>query len=111
MNESLHSVLWSRCPKERFVGRNKLQGAAALAVAAFNSGASHLTAIMTSLGLEVNEVANSYVKEADIRRIKRARQSSTEVSKRQRKEKATAERRERAALSRVEGPMYGAGNF
>ena len=37
-NECVHSVIWSRCPKTVFIGKHKLHGATASAVAVFNEG-------------------------------------------------------------------------
>ena len=37
-NECVHSVIWSRCPKTVFIGKHKLHGATASAVADFNEG-------------------------------------------------------------------------
>ena len=35
---NVYSVIWSRCPKTVFIGKHKLHGAAASAVAVFNEG-------------------------------------------------------------------------
>ena len=44
-NESLHSVIWSRCPKTVFVGKQKLHGAVASAVASYNEGTVHMSQV------------------------------------------------------------------
>ena len=50
-NESLHHVIWLRCPKEGFVGRNTVETAVALAVASFNDGAKSVDDLLRSMGL------------------------------------------------------------
>ena len=37
-NESIHSVIWNKCPKETFVSKNKLELAVIKAIAEFNTG-------------------------------------------------------------------------
>ena len=37
-NECLHSVIWSKCPKEVFVSKKKLEIAVTLAISEFNMG-------------------------------------------------------------------------
>ena len=50
-NESLHHVIWLHCPKERYVGRNTVETAVALAVASFNVGAKSVDPLLQSIGL------------------------------------------------------------
>ena len=71
-NESLHSVICSRCSKTVFVSHRKLQGAVARAVASFNAGASHLTEVMEFLAIEVNELNLAFVDECDRQRVAKA---------------------------------------
>ena len=51
-NESLHSVIWSRCPKTVFVGVRRVCGAVASAIARFNEGTSHISQVMEKLAIE-----------------------------------------------------------
>ena len=44
-NESLHSVIWSHCPKTVFVGVRRVCGAVASAIARFNESTSHISKI------------------------------------------------------------------
>ena len=48
-NESLHSVIWSRCPKTVFVGVRRVCGAVASASAGFNEGTSHISQVMANI--------------------------------------------------------------
>ena len=110
-NECLHSVLWSRCPKTIFVGRHRIQGAAASAVAAFNGGCSQLTHLMDSLAIEYNEVTNASVTETNPRRILQAEQSATEQNKKRRLSKKHDAQQQNATHLAAEGPTYAAGAF
>ena len=80
-NESLHNVIWSRCPRTVFVGYHKLHGAVALAIAAFNEGAVLLFQVLQRLAIESNQVMNLYIEETDRLRVMKSKDSSTEVVK------------------------------
>ena len=110
-NECLHSVIWSRCPKTVFVGRHKLQGAAASAIARYNAGASMLTDMMRHMAIEVNEVTLAYAAERDRQRIYRVEQSATEQNKHRRLALQQDRKEERAAHAAEEGATYVPGGF
>ncbi|KAL8558235.1 hypothetical protein ACOMHN_040934 [Nucella lapillus] len=52
-NESLHGVIWSRCPKDNFASRAKVEMATILAVGEFNMGSTASHNFMASQGLTV----------------------------------------------------------
>jgi hypothetical protein len=52
-NESLHSIIWTKCPKHRFVGKGVLDIAVFLAVCEFNGGLKIHSTILKRLGLNV----------------------------------------------------------
>ena len=82
--------------KQKMLGEyHKLHGAVALAIAAFNEGAVHLSQVLQSLAIESNQVMNLYIEETDRLRVMKSKDSSTEVVKRQRTEKWVENRRER----------------
>ena len=110
-NECLHSVIWSRCPKTIFVGRHKLQGAAASAVAVFNGGASQLTQIMKEMAIEVNEVTYAYAEEKDRLCMQRASARMSASSKIGRKDKQSEKKLERVQQVTEEGTTYAPGGF
>ena len=110
-NECLHSVVWSRCPKTVFVGRQKLHGAPASAVSCFNTGASQLTDMMERMAVEVNEVTMAWVEERDRQRIVRASIRSEGQAKERRKERQEERKLERADQLQTEGQTYAAGAF
>ena len=51
-NECLNSVIWSRCPKTVFMGKSRIDGAASMAIATFNEGATAITNVMNKLWLD-----------------------------------------------------------
>ena len=108
-NESFHGVVWSRCPKSKFVGKRKLDGAVARGISAYNEGARQLTSLMHALNVEVNMVSMLYEDHQDDKRQQNAlaQRNTTE----QRRAKSLAAKRERALLSRAEGPTYSSGGF
>ena len=110
-NESLHNVIWSRCPKTTFVGKHKLHGAVASAVAAFNEGAVHTSQVLRKRAIEPHEILNIYNEQQDALRVVKSRKSSTLVSKRRRTEKWVADRQRRHQAGAVEGPSYVPGRF
>ena len=60
-NESLHSMIWSRCSITTFVGKGRIEASAAAAIASFNEGARSLTEMMAQLNCEANEVTMTIV--------------------------------------------------
>ena len=96
-NESLHSVIWSRCSKTTFVGKGRIEALAAAAIASFNEGARSLTEMMAQLNCEANEVTMAIV---DMLHMKPG-------SKKEKLSRNT--KRERAKNLLVEGPTYAPG--
>ena len=93
------------------MGRHKLQGAAASAIAAYNAGVSQLTDMMRLMAIEVNEVTLAYAAERDRQRIYRAEQSAMEQNKRRRLALQQERKEERAAHAADEGATYVPGGF
>ena len=110
-NECLHSVLWSRCPKTVFVGRHKVQGAAASAIAVYNEGASQLTSLMQNMAVEVNEVTLAHNAAKDRLRLYKADIAMQGVAKRRRLVLQRLHNQERAAQTAEEGVTYAPGGF
>ena len=61
-NESPHHVIWHCWPKERFVGRNTVETAIALAVASFNVGAKSVDPLLQSIGLGEDHTLQALVR-------------------------------------------------
>ncbi len=52
-NESLHHIIWNKCPKEKFVGRNRVTASIAFGACQFNKGMNTTTAIIKKSNIYV----------------------------------------------------------
>ena len=97
-------------PKTVFIGKHKLHGATASAIAAFNEGAVHLSQVLGKLAIESNEIVNSFIKHTDNKRLSKANLASSST---QQKERSTRikKRQERARQEETEGVSYAPGAF
>lgn len=64
-NECLNSVIWPRCRKTVFLGKNRVEAAASMAISIFNEGASAMLSVMDRLWLETTEVTINAIKSVD----------------------------------------------
>ena len=71
-------------PKTVFIGKHKLHGATASAIASFHEGSSHLSHVMQKMAIETNELLNVYMEELDQRRRISANVSSSATTQRER---------------------------
>ena len=110
-NECLHSVIWSRCSKMVFVGHRKLTGAVAMAVGAFNAGASHTSAVMELLAIEQSEITQAYFDHRDSVRCSNADRVLGHDAKARRRQKGDRRKLARANSEHGEGTSYMVGGF
>ena len=107
-NESLHSVVWSKCPKTTFVGLERVVSATCSAVSQFNAGIK-----VTKKNLcEVMQVPSgahllASAEKADRRRLQQAKRQTLAASKEARQARFVARTRAAAATS----TDYAAGEF
>lgn len=108
-NESLHSTVWSRCPKTIFASRHRIETAALIAIGEFNMGS---TAFQRTKAKSMGAQSNSSAKiseRRDIRRLKKAewKLDHKKISKRVRATmKATMKRKEKQT---EKDDLYGPG--
>ncbi|GFS17635.1 hypothetical protein ElyMa_006826200 [Elysia marginata] len=83
-NESLHSMLWNRCPKHIFVNRirNRLETALALGVAEFNQGSVATAKFIQCLGFSIRTQTRKIGQNRDGKRLYYAQYSLLESTKR-----------------------------
>lgn len=111
-NESLHSVIWSKCPKVTFSARRRLEAAVGEAISVYNEGylitmANILEKAGVSPGLNTSRYAQK--KDSHRLRLRKAREDGKYKEYRRRVKAAqVAEEEKRIA---EEGTMYGAGEF
>ena len=108
-NESMNSVIWRLCPKNRYHGLTVVQAAVSIAVSIFNDGATSLLDIMKEMGLSPGCFARKFCEDKDFLRINNAQRQATAASFEARR----AKRRRRLALEEqqeeAEGCPYQAG--
>ena len=92
--ESFNSTVWSRCPKERFVGGDSIQLAVNDAVCNFNDGKKSLIHILRQLGVNLGSNSSGYLHSLDHRRVQASLKRQSEAEKKKR----MAQRRRRIEL-------------
>ena len=107
-NESLHSVVWSKCPKTTFVGLERVVSATCSAVSQFNAG-SKVTMKNLCGVMQVPSGAHllASAEKADRRRLLQAKRQTLAASKEARQARFVARTRAAAATS----TDYAAGEF
>ena len=82
-NESLHNMIWTRCPKTVFVGRTRLE----IAVSVFNEGERSRLKVFQLLGLKCGNNMVEMMQSVDRKRVTSAISQSTKTAKQQRRKK------------------------
>ncbi|KAL8619907.1 hypothetical protein ACOMHN_015191 [Nucella lapillus] len=106
-NESLHGVIWSRCPKDNFASRAKVEMATILAVGEFNMGSTASHNFMASQGLTVGRHTKRLGKARDNIRQGNSRLSKEAKQQKRREKIQQAKQKERRLQEKAEGgPAY-----
>ena len=71
-NEAANGVLWSKCPKRKFYGLNKVKLAFAQTVSEFNTGNCATAHLQLSMDLEISRNSLGSLRKLDTNRIKNA---------------------------------------
>ena len=108
-NECLNSVIWARCPKTVFVGRNRVEAAVSMAISSFNEGASAILNVMANLWLESTTITLNTIREADMLRVTKANAILSPQTKGKRKHESNERKVKRHQQEQEEGATYGAG--
>ena len=93
-NESFHHLIWERCPKEIFVGKDRLQIAVDDASIVYNDGEMGRVDIFKNLNLTVGRHQRITYLKIDRKRVRSANTQGMEVSKKRRTERSIAAARE-----------------
>ena len=83
--EAFNHILWQKCPKQVFVGRDTLQLSLYSAVINFNIGFSGIMQVLRTLGLCISKYADHGCIKTDQLRIAHSKRTSSEEGKRRRK--------------------------
>eukprot|EP00112_Aurelia_sp_Birch-Aquarium-sp1_P019844 Seg4999.1 transcript_id=Seg4999.1/GoldUCD/mRNA.D3Y31 product="hypothetical protein" protein_id=Seg4999.1/GoldUCD/D3Y31 len=85
VNEALHGVLWSKCPKETFNARPIVEIAASSAVVNFNDGSKGIEEVMKRLGIAPGRFMARAGRRKDLKRLDDSIRRSSEKGKKRRK--------------------------
>ena len=111
-NEAFNAVLWQKCPKEIFVGRETLQLATNSAVIAYNDGSLRLGDVYKKLDIPVGKYFMLGATQRDKKRIDSSDKKSSEIGKKRRKMlRATKKGYIDAEKEAEGGDSYSAGSF
>lgn len=111
-NESVHSVIWSRCPKHLWNGYKRVFIATLLGVGEFNMGSEATSRFLSTVGCTVAASSRRQGVKRDQRRIQRADAAQEEVVKRRRETRRLASQRAQEQSEAAEGgPSYVPGGF
>ncbi|XP_070202967.1 uncharacterized protein [Littorina saxatilis] len=108
-NESLNNLVWLRCPKAVFMGKGRVDGATARAVAVFNEGAFEITRVMNKLYVDLTLSTLESLGNRDQHRIRKADAAVTARARHQRRDYARQRRLAVRAEHAQEGQVYGPG--
>ena len=110
-NESINSMVWARCPKNKHHGIKVVRCAVASAVCHFHSGASSRLRIMDRLSISGGKFTKMSSAKKDKRRVKKADRQATEKEKKHRQAIKQIKVMREEALREAEGVTYEAGGF
>ena len=109
-NESINGVIWKRCPKDTFVGRNVVEMSVSSAVISFNSGKRGLFDVYHGCNLETGSYTELFCYLDDAGKVCRQNIKSSVASKKRRK---TLRSIAKGYIDNetVEEPSYSSGSF
>ena len=108
-NESLHSTVWRRAPKEKYCGKKTTEIAVALAVMSYNKGAGALSDAISSLGVSPGKTLLRVTAQLDALRLRVADKVAQTATKTSRKRRAMQKLQHDIKMVASEGVVYDAG--
>ena len=111
-NESLHHMIWNRCPKEKFYSKQRIEIACAITTSEFNFGVGEtMSQLQKELGLKVGIYSEKISNIRDCERLKQNDETSTVEFKKSRKRKQMSEIKSSVANKKKNEITYKAGAF
>lgn len=110
-NECLNGVIWSRIPKETFVGRTTLRLGVALAASQFNDGKQSILSLLQKQSINPGIYTTAAASNIDIRRIQNSDAKSSEKGKKERAHHRAVRKRFKDRTEMQEGTLYESGAF
>ena len=110
-NESLHSVIWAKCPKQKFVSKKKIELAVIETVALFNKGSLQSEVCRTPQGSRISTIRKRICEVRDKRRMKQSVKRCLQEEKLKRQVHRVTKLQQEDQLLKKEGKTYGSGEF
>jgi len=110
-NESINSIIWQLCPKERFVGAETIETAVAIAVCKFNDGSYSLKKLLDYMRIKDGQFTNLSLWSQDEARVWKSDYHSSETVKLRRKKRRHERKGYEDTRKENEGETYSSGNF
>lgn len=110
-NESLHSVIWNKCPKEIFISKKKIILAVTEAVSLVNQGQYHTELARTPENSPIFGIRKILSRRRDQRRVNQRVRRSLLKEKQRRRTNRVAKIIIEEAKKQKEGETYGSGAF
>ena len=112
VNETLNGMIWERCPKSIFIGRQVLLLGVCSAVLGLNDGSDGLSKVFKVMNLTPGELFKSAAAASDINRIQIADRQAGKIVQRRRKQLRAIKKKFIDNNTDTEGgDMYKAGTF
>lgn len=109
-NESLHSCIWRKCPKEVFISKNRLELGITAAIKEYNLG--HVATLsVDERSVHDRNVSAVIASRKDHRRSSQRKRKSSEAYKKDRNQKKYSKKALVESEKKVEGVTYAAGSF
>ena len=105
-NESLNSIIWKLCPKNKNHGLQVVETCVAVAICLYNDGASAYNSILSHLGFSSGVHTADFCKVKDQSRVYFAKKRATQASKEYRQ---LIRRAKKAANEKQEDGAYASG--
>ena len=110
-NESFNNVIWTKCPKNVYVGRKMLEIGVASAVLHFNDGGKGLLEVYKNLKLSTGYFVFEGLAKTDKLRVKMMNIKASEKGRHQKKKLRAKRKGFQDKNAEDEGTVYGKGNF
>lgn len=111
-NESLHGLIWSKCPKSMFLSKRKIETLVSEGVSPYNEGyLITMTNLYTTTRISPGSYTVYHAKEKDACCLKLRKVRDTDQYKKYRKLLKSAQLKEEEKKKEKEGISYGAGEF
>ena len=110
-NESLHGLIWQRCPKITYSARKMVEIAAASAACHLNDGRECIRNLLNRMELNVGAHADRGLQRSALKRKHHSELRNSERAKRRRKDLRSIKKGWNDKINEVEGESYGSGKF